>query len=628
MPAWFGWIVLGVLAVCCSAVAVDSAPADGEGTATIDPPEKLVAASKTTIKITYTVGPSGIPVGGAVVLGLHHSAYWPGLQITTPDAEGYMTVECDTPDNFALAWHPWWVPEGVLQRSPHKGGNVMSDTLFHRCLIARVTGRPLRPGEKVTIVLGANEKGASVQRFVEKTAEFRVFTDADGDGLCRSIESSPVVEIVPNVPHHLVGSVPATIVMGEPFEMQIRAEDESFNLASDYRGTVTVFDEDGTPVRSDVPVIDGMARITLEASSPGPRRYRFGDGRLEGRANPCRVFEESPKYRIWWGDIHGHTSISDGLGDSAREYFEFGRDVADLDVCALTDHGSMDWPQTKEAVKALYEPGRFVTILAMEGGSRFGHMNLYYRSDDEDPISAWPTTYESFLTHVAEQYGTEGAVITGPHHFAGADGKNDYPFGIFDERIERFAEVYSVHGTSEYLGNPRSCGAPKTDASFMQAGLAKGLRFGVIGSSDGHDSHPGRSLHGGYRSGLVAFMSDELTRESIWDAFWTRRVYATSFDRIYVEFTINQQAMGSDLTVDSPTRVYYCVIGIEDDLEVVLIRNNEEIRKDSTDTGVVEVSFRDYVPEGDNFYYLRVVQANEERAWSTPIWVKRGGASE
>jgi len=615
-------MVFATLAVVFLAADVTLA-SDGEGTATIEPTGDLIAGSNVTITVTYTVGPSGIPVGGGVMLAVHHASYWPGLQIDAPNQPGHMTVTCETPDNFELEWYPWWAPKGTFLKRTPQDGKAARDPLFHRSLFAKVKREALEPGEEVRFVLGANGHGTTVQPYVDKNHEFRVMTDADGDGAYASIRSFPVFDIVPNVAHHLVGSVPAVVVAGEPFEMQIRAEDEFFNCATGYAGEVTVRDEDGSVLAENVSVSGGLTRIELTLADAGPRRIRLDDGTLEGRSNPFRVCEEAPEYRIYWGDIHGHTTISDGLGDNAYDYFEFGRDVADLDVCALTDHGMYDWPKTIDAVKKFYEPGKYVTILGMEGGAKFGHMNLYYRSDDEEHISTWPATYEAFLKHVAEQYGTEGRVITGPHHFSAADGKGDYPFGIFDERIERFVEIYSAHGTSEYRGNPRPLGKPETDLSFTQTALAKGLRFGIIASRDNHDSHPGRPAWGAYKGGLVAFLAKELTREAVWDAFWNRRVYATSYDRVYVEFTVNDRVMGSDFAVDAPCSIDYYVIGQADNVDVFLIRNNEEIRKDSADNGVVEVSFEDDPPAGENFYYLRVVQDNGERAWSTPIWIAR-----
>ncbi len=40
---------------------------------------------------------------------------------------------------------------------------------------------------------------------------------------------------------------------------------------------------------------------------------------------------------------------------------------------------------------------------------------------------------------------------------------------------------------------------------------------------------------------------------------------------------------------------------------------------------VGDVAFEDSPGAGTSFYYLRVVQSNGERAWSTPIWVVAGG---
>jgi len=596
---------------------------DGEGTAIIGPSDRLVAGSHATITVTFRVGPNGIPVGGGVALGLHMAESWADLQIDDPDTAGYIEVTGQTPDNFELEWHPGMAPPEAIPEPP--------DCVFRRVLFAKVKRAPLGPGQRVTIVLGANRKGALVPPHVEKTAEFHVMTDGDGDGVYKGIPRNrqPIIEIVPSQAHHLVASVPATIIAGQAFEMQIRAEDEFFNKATDYAGKVTVHDEDGSVVARNVDVSAGVTRLQLTATTTGPRRWRLRGEHLEGRSNPCRVFKEQPSYRIYWGDIHGHTALSDGLADTAREYFAFGRDVADLDVCAMADHGSAYWPELVDAVKRFYEPGRYVTILGHEEGNAEGHVNFYFRDEDEEHLSTWLPTYRGFIDHAVSQYGTDGRVITGPHHFASwplAEG-TDYPWDAFDERICRFVEVYSIHGASEYLGNPRpiypQLPAASDERRYLQAGLAKGLRFGVIGSSDGHDSHPGRTICGPYPGGLVAFLATELTREAIWDAFWNRRVYATSFDRIYVEFTIDGRPMGSDLAVEGPCRVNCSVIGQTDEFDVFLIRNNREIRTDSASAGVVEVDMVEEAPRGENWYYLRVVQENGERAWSTPIWVKR-----
>jgi hypothetical protein len=602
------------MAIAIAPIAAD----DGEGTARVVSPERLVAGSLARIVVEVTVGPSGIPVGGGVSLGLHHAASWPGLQLTAPNRAGYVVVTCAKPGNLDVALHGW-APDGMFA----PGATGGADSIFHHVIVARVTREALGPGDTVTFTLGASEAKTQISKFVVRKHEFHITTDVDGDGTYRGVADSPWLEILAAEPHHLVASAPTTLLAGEPFELQIRAEDENRNLASAYSGTVTVRDESGGLLAEDVAVRDGLTRITLQASRPGPQRFRVTDGSLSGRSNPCCVFAEAPRRRIFWGDIHGHTRISDGLAETAREYFQFGRDVADLDVCALTDHGHFDWPQTIEAVKEFHEPGRFVTLLAQEAGAKSDHLNLYFRHDDTPHIEGWATRYDQFYEMVYSQYnaGEEPEVIVGPHHFTYDRGDERYPFGLFDTRVARFVEVYSSHGTSEYLGNRRPCPGGRDERKFLQAGLAKGLRFGVIASSDNHDSHPGRSGWGRYPGGLVAFVAEELTREAIWQALWNRQVYATSLERIYLEFTIDDETIGGEVRANGAVRVRYLVIGQTDNLEVLLIRNNEEHRVDETESGVVEVEFEETPPAGESFYYLRVVQDNGERAWSTPIWV-------
>ncbi len=617
---WIAWLAV-VTSLCLAmstseAEASDAGSGDGEGIASIEPAKRLVAGAVATVTITVTVGESGIPVGGGVMLGLHHASRWRDLQIEAADKRGYMTVTDGRADNFELEWHPWWVPKEAIPE--------IGDSIFHRCLIARVKRTALVAGDEVKMILGGNGQGITVQSTVEKTAEFHVMTDVDGDGVYKGLARQPIVEIVASEAHHLVGSLPSTIVSGEAFDLQIRAEDEFFNMSTGYSGRVTVRIAGGEVIAKAVRVTDGVARVELETGRVGPLKLELSDGRLAGWSNPARVFETAPGYRTYWGDFHGHTSLSDGLGDTANDYYAFARDVADLDVCALTDHGVPDWEQTRAAVKKFYEPGKYVTILGLEGPSSEGHMLLLFRDPDEEPISAWPSTHDAYVAHVLEQYGVDGRLITGPAHFASAGNGESYPFGTFDERIMRFVEIYSMSGTSEYPTNPRPmAGGEGAKEDFVQSGLARGLRFGLIGTSDNHDSHPGRNVATGYPGGLVAIRATELTREAIWDALWNRRVYATSFDRIYLEFTIDDHVMGSSLTASGPTRVNYYVAGATQQIEVFLIRNNEEIRADRSENGVVEVSFEDEAPAGQSFYYVRAVQSNGERAWSTPIWVAR-----
>jgi hypothetical protein len=584
-------------------------------------PETLIAGKAYEIVIEVTNGSEPIPVGGAVMLTVHHAAgHEMKFQVNNPNSPGYVTVVGETADNFRLETDEWLTVKEKLfadMGSPSRSSN----SLFHKGVLATVTKKPVEPHEKIRFTLGANGQKLTLPDSEISEHEFRVSTDVDGDRKFENIAVSPVIDILADNAAGFAAFVPADIQAGRDFEMLIRAEDSNLNTDFRFNAKADIFDEQDRLIKRGVRFEKGLAKTIISVAKPGHQRFRIRSGQLSGRSNPCMVSTDMPRYKIFWGDIHGHTDVSDGLRKTIDEYYEYGRDHAGLDVCAVTDHGYFDWPQTKNSAKKFYQPHKFVTILGQEGGTT-DHINYYFKSFDEDHIQTWPSTLEGVIEQLNKQYDVKNrAVIAGPHHFTYNRGSDDYPFGIWDEKIFRFVEVCSAHGTSEYLGNPNPCPGACQEFKFMQAGLAKGRKFGVIGSSDTHSSQPGRNSWGDYRGGLVAFLAEELTFDSIWDAFYSYRVYAAALERIYIDFKINGSPMGTTVKSSPSNTAAYTVIGKTDKLGVTLIHNNKEIRTDSCDNGIVKIETELAAETGSNFAYLRVVEDNSQRAWSTPIWI-------
>ena len=148
----------------------------------------------------------------------------------------------------------------------------------------------------------------------------------------------------------------------------------------------------------------------------------------------------------------------------------------------------------------------------------------------------------------------------------------------------------------------------------------------MIAASDSHDSRPGRSAWGEYAGGLAGIWAPELTRESVWQALNAYRTYGTSLHRIYVEFTIDGQPMGSELDVDGAATIQAYAITKRDGLTVELLRDNAVIATRHGDAGHVAFTLRDAPGAGTHPYYLRVSDERGERAWSSPIWVTGSGA--
>jgi hypothetical protein len=170
--------------------------------------------------------------------------------------------------------------------------------------------------------------------------------------------------------------------------------------------------------------------------------------------------------------------------------------------------------------------------------------------------------------------------------------------------------------------------------------LEAGAHIGFVGGSDSHQANPGSSLEEPgpyrtlqYRSGLAAVWARDLTREALWEAFFARRVYATSYTRTILRLSVNGVSMGEIGTAEYPREIRAFVAAPTFINQVELIRNGEAIganpegghRKMPADVEG-EIVFTDESPSGrpEDCYYLRVTIHGTERVWSSPVWITNG----
>jgi hypothetical protein len=397
--------------------------------------------------------------------------------------------------------------------------------------------------------------------------------------------------------------------------------------------------------------------------------YRIGaafrKGVISGTSNPIQVHEGRRDFDIYWGDIHGHSVISDGIG-TPEAYYEYARDVAALDICAITDHDvhpepitDKEWKRTKDAARDFYDPHRFVTFLAYEwtageyftGGPDSGHHCVYFldRYDEAKHYLCSDPATDTLEKLWAKYEGWN--VITIPHHTAVNDRTFWYGWGARNDAMQPLVEIYSTWGSSELSSKRKNTRpikryggmAPKGSGKTVQEALAQGFRLGFTGGGDGHDGRPGDSnshigdpplfatrsgIHEGnlYSGGLTAVLAGELTREGVWDALKKRRTYATTGARILVDFTVNGRTMGEEVTLsrkDDPVLKLYTA-GTGRIRKIDIIRNNREIYSSAPKSSEAKLTFVDRERKGGVFfYYIRVLQEDGNMAWSSPIWIER-----
>jgi hypothetical protein len=588
-------------------------PSDGGGRAWLDPAESdahAVISTPGRFTIVYEVGPLGIATGGTLSFQVSPFWDWSTPQVEAPESPGFTRVEPSAEDI-----------------------ELDVRTLDQQLLGITVTGRPLVAGETLRIVYG-DGYGALADRFAEKQSRFYVAVDGDGDGVRAFLVDSPGVDVRPGPPARLHVVLPTVARPGEEIRVTVAVLDGLGNADVEVEGEVTFRDVPAAlemPARVHLRAEDrGTVEIRARAREPGLVRIGAdGPGELTALSNPMEISEAGP--RILWGDLHGHSSWSDGTG-TAEDYFRYARDVANLDVVALSDHDHWGilpldqhpfiFEKIRAATRAFHDPGRFVTLLAYEWTSWiYGHRHVVYFSDEGGVLSSLDRDTETPAQLWKALAGQ--SALTFAHHSAGGPIATDWSFPP-DPILEPLTEIVSVHGSSEALDSPIAIYSP-VPGNFVRDALDRGYRFGFVGSGDSHDGHPGLAQLAAVSGGLAAILSEDRTRESVLAAMRARRVYATNGPRILLRTALGPHKMGAAVTVPEGAplseTLFVRVVAVEPLARIDLVRSGEVVASINVE-GRLDVELQLEVEDlrAGEYLYVRAIQIDQGTAWSSPIF--------
>lgn len=353
-------------------------------------------------------------------------------------------------------------------------------------------------------------------------------------------------------------------------------------------------------------------------------------------------YPSPPKYNLYFGEIHGHSQLSDGFESVTPEgYFRHLREDVKMDFAALSDHdhGGIGnepliipekWERLRKAVKEAYEPGKFTTLLAYERDSYpwYNNMVVYYRDHEGMPIlGEFPGEFTEQELRAALQ---RDDVLLVPHDTGSLNFGCDFeciPLDLMTPLIQ----IASRGGNArEYFGNPLS----RMDicrGGFFQDALKKGAIMGVIACSDDHKCKGGEAdpelFPDFYLEKpdclpcITAVWAEENTTESIFNALKARRCYGFMGGRMSLDFRINGHYMGEVVTLPKGTdRSIYWDFSADAPLDsITLVKNCREDLVLRTPRGLIF----DYHQELEvDCYYLRVLTHDKRYCWSSPIWIK------
>lgn len=495
------------------------------GFVTLEPKGAFEVRSFQTFTLTYTVGGYGIDDTGSIRVLFRLVEDWGKLQTTDPMADNYVTAYTSNGVGLNVEYNPFAQSARPRQKS----------------LTVRVVGGYLSPGNTITIVFGDTSKGSRgwcMQTFAESDMEFKVAADVCAVGHYIPLTSTPTIAIVPGPPKIWHAILPSLRRVGEQFRFGIKAEDAWGNPSPLTQGVFhfeTTLPVNGLPTTLTYPLGEKSLDLDgLTVSETGVLRIRIVDdsGHCVAESNPLVIKNSS--YAGYWGDLHGQSGESIGI-NTAWEYFDFARNKAFLDVCS---HQANDfqitnqfWEYLNKLTAQFHEDNLFVTFPGYEWSGNTcvgGDRNVYFRQEGRQIRRASHAlisdrsdidTDASNANELFQALAGEDCVIYA--HVGGryADISNGH-----DPRIETAMEIHSAWGTFEWL---------------LTDGFKLGHRCGVVCNSDGHKGRPGASYPGsstfGAYGGLTCFLSEELTRDGIFEALRRRHHYGTTGCRMHLD---------------------------------------------------------------------------------------------
>jgi hypothetical protein len=180
--------------------------------------------------------------------------------------------------------------------------------------------------------------------------KFNLLVDCEGNGSFRRIAPYPSIDVLGDVAVDFRVTGPAVAEPDGRYTLKITPVDRHMNRASVYNGSMQILivgenripaeevdyvpenGRDGTMFIRDLPPLEkGVSSICAVDSVAG----------IVGLSNPIYCGTSFGADKVFFGDIHCHSELSDGTGD-ADDAYTFSRDVMHNDFGALADHFQFD----------------------------------------------------------------------------------------------------------------------------------------------------------------------------------------------------------------------------------------------------------------------------------------------
>lgn len=368
------------------------------------------------------------------------------------------------------------------------------------------------------------------------------------------------------------------------------------------------------------------------------------------------------KHEVYFGNLHAHTSYSDGSGTPGEAY-QYARTTGDLDFLAITEHNHRKaetrkegtptgerydgrligktpelYDQLMEAAEDRNDAGTFVTLWGQEFStiSSGNHVNVFAANNVIDdaivPNGNFKKLYDDWIPDHEEV-----RLCQFNHPWDGQSKSTNYGLDDYGGSITKLRnaaspcvsliEVINGPGTK----NQQGLKAKLNGESYYRYYLTRGFRLGPTSDQDNHYRTWGTLTDA--RTGVLVH---ELGRNSVYDALAARRCFASTDKNLKIWFWVNGAVMGSEIS--AADRALTVNLELEDPDEdnasyhAFVVYGNPK----SPDSAVQEeidrfdgdlaATYQFTTPHDSTFLYLRLVQwpntaAEKDYLITSSVWV-------
>ena len=363
--------------------------------------------------------------------------------------------------------------------------------------------------------------------------------------------------------------------------------------------------------------------------------------------------------KLYFGQLHSHTQYSDGAGslEDALKYIKNTAKNNNVQFVAFTDHSnSLDTSSDPNPAEALYDMSK-ASANAQETWKSY-----------KDAIAAFNNDPDSGMLALG---GYEMTWSGGPGHmntfnspgFVSRNNKtlNDKSNTAKDKGMQSYYDLLSQEGgkdTISQFNHPGKTFGTFTDFAYWNPIIDSRISLLEVGNGEGQigaggyypsyehyttaldkgwhvaptnnqDNHKGK--WGDANDARTVIITDDFSEQGLYKAMQDRNLYATEDKNLQINYTVNDQIMGSIIPeVPDELSIHIAITDPDSSVPgdkistVELVVNGGRVAKtwdkvnDHSFVGTIKLT-----PEY-SYYYLRVTQADTNIAVTAPVWVGKG----